>query len=120
MKKRMVGIVSLCILLIACYIFRYPLFAWHGMKEFPFYLLIPGIIVIVVSGIIQPGRIAPVFTAAGYIVGFFGGCLPAIPAYDPGGGTLNNMWQIWMNSYGTAMISGILIEVFNRQKNRNR
>ena len=120
MKKRIVGVTSLCAMLIAYFVFRYLLFEWHGMKQFPLYLLIVGIIVITVSGIIKGNRIAPVFTAAGYIVGFLGGYLLAAPSYDPGGGILNNMWQIWMNSYGTAIIAGILIEIFNGKKHKEQ
>ena len=120
MKKRMVSIVSLCVLLIAFFSFRYLLFELHGMKQFPLYLLIVGIIVITVSGFIKGNRIAPILTVAGYIVGFFIGYLFAVTSYDPGGGTLNNMWLIWMGSYAAAIIAGILIEIFNGKKHKGQ
>lgn len=120
MKKRMVSIVSLCVLLIAFFSFRYLLFELHGMKQFPLYLLIVGIIVITVSGFIKGNRIAPILTVAGYIVGFFIGYLLAVTSYDPGGETLNNMWLIWMGSYAAAIIAGILIEIFNGKKHRGQ
>ena len=113
MKNRIVGFASLLLIFVAYFVFRYMLFKWHGMKEFPFYLLIVGVIIIVVSGILRRNKIVPVFTVAGYIFGFFCGYLLAVPSYDSGGTLLNNMWQIWMNSYGTAIISGILIETFH-------
>ena len=118
MRKRIVGIASLCCLLLSYYVCRYLLFAWHGMKEFPFDLLVVGVVVIAVSGVIKGGRIAPVFTAAGYIVGFFCGYLLQTVSYDPGGGALNNMWLIWMGFYGAAMIAGILLEIFSRKKRK--
>ena len=120
MNKRIVGIVSLCVLLIAFFVFRYLLFGLHGMKQFPLYLLILGIIVITVSGIIKTNRIVPIFTTIGYIAGFFVGHLFAVTSYDPGGGTLNNMWQIWLNSYATAIVAGVIIEMFNGKKHREK
>ncbi|MCH5260951.1 MAG: hypothetical protein J1F18_14410 [Lachnospiraceae bacterium] len=119
MKKRIVGFVSLCVLLIAFLTFRYPLFELHGMKQFPLYLLILGISVITVSGIIKSYRIVPIFTTIGYIVGFFVGQL-AVTSYDPGGGTLNNMWQIWLISYTTAIVAGVLIEIFNGKNHKKQ
>lgn len=112
----MVGIVSLCALLIAYLVFRYPLFHLHGMKQFPLYLLIVGMAVIAVFGIVRGGRIAPVFTAVGYVVGFLVGCLLGSTSYDPGGGTLNNMWQIWLGSYAAAVTAGVMIEIFSGKK----
>ena len=120
MKRRMIGTVSLCVLLISYFAFRHPLFTWHGMKEFPFDLLLVGILVIVISGIIKCNRILPVCTAAGYITGFFCGYLFATTSYDPGGGTLNNMWLIWMATYGIAMIAGVLIEILHAKKHKAR
>ena len=118
MKKRIVGVASLCVTLIAYFVFRYLLFEWHGMKQFPVYLLIVGIIVIVVSGLIKGNRITPIFTTAGYIVGFFVGHLLAVTSYDPGVGILNNMWQIWISLYAIAIIAGVLIEIFNGKKHK--
>lgn len=117
MKKRIVGIISLSVLLIAYIVFRYTLFEWHGMGDFPLYLLMVGAVIIVISGIIKSGKITPVFTVTGYIVGFFGGHLFAADYYDPGGGRLNSMWIIWMISYAIAIIAGVIITtIFNVKK----
>lgn len=112
MKKRSVGIVSLCCMFISYYAVRYLLFDWHGMKSFPFYLLVAGIIVIAVSGIIIGSKLTSIFTTAGYIVGFFIGYIFQADSFDPGGGRLNNMWVIWTVSFVAAIIAGIFIDIF--------
>ena len=112
MKKRIVGIASLCCLFFFYYICRYLLFGWHGMKSFPGYLLVVGIIAVGISGIITGGRFAPMFTAAGYIAGFFIGHIFQKDSYDPGGGLLNNMWEIWTVTFLAAIFAGVLAEIF--------
>ncbi|MCH5204173.1 MAG: hypothetical protein J1F03_05450 [Oscillospiraceae bacterium] len=111
LKKRIVGFVSLCGLIIAYLVFRYPMIGWHGMYEFPFVLLIAGIVAVVISGIIIGNKIAPVFTTAGYVVGFFAGYFFNTDSYDPGGGLLNNMWIIWMFLFIGAIFAGVIIEI---------
>ena len=91
MRKRLVGISSLIVILGAYFVFRYPLFGLHGMKEFPLVLCVVGIFFIVVTGLIRKNKIMPITTVIGYIVGFFAGVLFE---YDYGEG-LNNMWIIW-------------------------
>nr|WP_122012863.1 hypothetical protein [Maliibacterium massiliense] len=122
MKKRMAGIVSLLCLLAAYAAIRYPLFAWHGMKGFPLYLLVPGVAAVAYAGLVRGNRVVPVFTAAGYILGFFCGHLFAAPAFDPGGGLTSNMWAIWLCVYGGAMATGALAAAFygRRAKPRTR
>lgn len=115
MEKRKVGLISLCVLLASYLLFRYPLFGLHGMKEFPLVLLVVGIAVIAFFGIWKGGRIAPLYTTVGYIVGFICGCVLQRTSYDPGGGTLNNMWQIWMGGFIAATLAGILIEVMRKK-----
>ena len=113
MKKRIVGIASLLVLIGSYLMFRYPLLGWHGMKEWPFDLLIPGVIAALIAGIILGKRIVPVFTAAGYILGFFGGLLFQSDYYDIGGGRLNNMWIIWTLTYLAVIAAGIIAEIIN-------
>lgn len=112
MKKRIVSIVSLCCLFIFYYVCRYLLFGWHGMKSFPGYLLVVGIIAVGISGIIIGGRFAPSFTAAGYLAGFFIGYIFHSYSFDPGGGLLNNMWEIWTVTFIAAIFAGVLAEIF--------
>ena len=113
MKKRIAGIVSLLVLIGSYLLFRYPLLDLHGMKEWPFDLLIPGIAAIVVAGIILGKRIVPVFTAMGYISGFFVGLLFQSDYYDSGGGRLNNMWAIWTVFYLAVIAAGVIAEIIN-------
>lgn len=113
LKKRIVGFATLCGLIIAYFIFRYPMISWHGMYEFPFILLIVGIIAIVISGIIIGNKIAPVFTVAGYVAGFFAGYYFESHYYDPGGGLLSDQWIIWMFTFVGAIFAGVVIEIIS-------
>lgn len=115
MEKRKVGIISLCVLLASYLLFRYPLFGLHGMKEFPLVLLAVGIAVIVYFGIVKGGRIAPLYTTVGYIVGFICGCLLERITSDPGGGQLSDFWKFWMGGFIAATVAGILQEVWQKK-----
>ena len=120
MKKRLVGIASLCCLFISYYAVRYLLFDWHGMKSFPLYLLVVGIFAVGVSGIITGCKFVPVFTAVGYLVGFFIGHIFAADYFDAGGGRLNNMWIIWTVSFFAASAAGVLINIFCKLHKQRR
>ena len=114
MKKRIAGIASLLVLIGSYLLFRYPLLDLHGMKEWPFDLLIPGIAAIVVAGIILGKRIVPVFTAAGYILGFFVGLLLQSDRYNANSSTYsNNMWAIWTVFYLAVIAAGVIAEIIN-------
>lgn len=115
MEKRKVGIISLCVLLAAYGLFRYPLFGLHGMKQFPLVLLVIGIAVIAYFGILKGGRMAPLYTTVGYIVGFLCGCVLQRISYDPGGGTMNDFWKFWMGGFLAATVAGILMEVCQKK-----
>ena len=113
MKKRIVGIASLCGLFIFYYVCRYSLFGWHGMVSFPGYLLVVGIIAVGISGIIIGRKIIPVFTAAGYLAGFFIGHIFEADIFDPNSGTYNsNMWMIWTVTFLSAIFAGVFAETF--------
>lgn len=111
MEKRKVGIISLCVLLAAYLLFRYPLFGLHGMKRFPLVLLVAGIAVIAVFGVVKGGRMAPLYTTVSYIVGFFVAYLLERITYDPGGGTMSNFWQIWLGGFIGGTVSGVFVEI---------
>lgn len=115
MKKRIVSVTSLFAIVAAYFIFEYPLIGLHEMKSFPLYLLIAGIIVIAIFGIIKGYQITPIFTVVGYIIGFFAGYFFKTTSYDLGGGRLDNMWIIWMNSYLGTIILGIIIDFISRK-----
>lgn len=112
MKKRMIGIVSLLALICSYLLVRYPLFDLHRMKDWSLTLLIPGVIAVVISGVVFGKKFLPIFTAAGYISGFFGGYLLQSTYYDPNSGTYpNNMWVIWTVSYLAVIAAGIIVEI---------
>ncbi len=115
LKKRMAGIVSAAVLTIAYGIVRYPLFEWHGMKEFPLYLWGIGMIVIVVAGFIRGTKVLPFLTLAGYVIGFAAG---AVFQYDYGEG-LNNLWIIWMWCFLVSILLGLVWEIALRKKRTN-
>lgn len=116
MEKRKVSIISLCVLLASYLLFRYSLFGLHGMKEFPLVLLIVGIAVIAVFGLWKGGRMAPLYTTVGYIVGFICGCLWERITYDPGGGAMSDFWKFWMGGFIAATVAGILMEIEEGRK----
>ena len=113
MKKRIVGATSLFVLIGSYLLVRYPLLGLHGMMDWPLVLLFPGIAAVVIAGVILGKRIVPVFTAVGYILGFFGGTLFQSTYYDSHGVTVNNMWAIWTVSYLSVIAAGIIVEIIN-------
>ena len=116
--NRRVYLVAFLLMGVSCFVFRAPLFSLHGMKSFPIYLFLAGAAVIILSGPLNCYVHIPVFTCVGYVTGFFCGCMFREVTVDPGGGSLDNMWLIWMQSYGSSVLAGILIEVFGRKKRR--
>jgi hypothetical protein len=108
MKKRGIGFVSLLVLLGSYWLFRYPLFETHGMKDWPLCLLVVAMVVTVISGVIMTGKVLPISAVCGYLLGFFAGYLFQ---FDYGEGR-NSLWIIWTCCFGAAVIIGILISVF--------
>lgn len=105
MRKRVTGIAALTAIAAAYFVFRYPLFSLHGMKEFPLYLCILGAILIVLSGIVKGNRILPIAAALGYIIGF-----PAGKLFEQNYGEgLNSMWIIWLICFAAAILLGVIV-----------
>ena len=114
MKKRIVGIISLLVLIGSYLLFRYPLLDLHMLIDWSLVLLIPGAAAVVIAGIILGKITVPVFTAVGYILGFFGGLLFQSDSYNAGSETYsNNMWAIWTVSYLAVITAGIIVEIVN-------
>ena len=111
MQKRIAGVVSLLVLIGSYLLFSYPLLDLHGMKQWPLVLMIPGVIVIVTVGAVLGKKFLPVFTVAGYILGFFCGFLFQSDYYDSGGGRLNTMWIIWTVTYLAVIAAGCIVEI---------
>ena len=120
-KKRIIGIVSLLVLTGSYLLVRYPLFELHGMKDWPLVLLTAGSIAVVIAGIILGKRVVPVFTAVGYILGFFGGFLFQSDRYDANSKTYSNdMWAIWTVSFLALITAGIIVEIINGAMNKKK
>ncbi len=106
MKNRKMCLISLAGLTASWLILRWPLFFLHGMREWPFVLFVSGILVAAVSGLVFEKKILPVFTLAGYDLGFFlGYCFQR--DYGPG---LNSLWIIWSCVYLGVVLAGAAAE----------
>lgn len=112
MKKRIVGIISMVALFVAYYIFRYPLLRVHGMKSFPLYLLIIGLVIIGATGIIGKNKLLPIITVIGYVVGFIIGVMFQCN-YGKG---LNNMWIIWLCCFVIFIVFGGIVQLVQHQR----
>ena len=112
MKKRMTGAFSLLGLICAYLMLRYPLLFLHYMISWSFYLFVIGIIVIVISGLILSGKILPVFTLIGYLIGFILGYIFQSDYGDYDYCNRNNFWAIWTCVYLGAILIGIAAEIF--------
>lgn len=91
MKKRTAGLLSLAGLGGAYFLFRGPLFRLHGMKDWSLVLFLVCAAAVLVSGVVCRGKRLPVWTFAGYALGFWAGYFFQ---FDYGIG-LNSMWLIW-------------------------
>ncbi len=112
MRKRIAGLVSLLALTGGYGVIRYPLFALHGMKDWPLVLFIAGVLIIALSGLLKGDKSVPVFTALGYIVGFV---LGYIFQFDYGR-EQNSMWIIWTGCYAAAILAGVCVMIWNRRR----
>lgn len=89
------GIVSVGIVVLSYLLVRFPLFAMHGMKDWPDLLAILSIVVIVMASILKKRRVF-----VGVIVGYLGGFIFAMifrqKGLDAGGGATSNGWILWI------------------------
>lgn len=105
MKRFKYQFVSLCVLVVSYVLIRFVLFI-HGMKQWPFVLLIFGVIIIGIC-FLRNRRLLPVFTVIGYDIGLVAGLLFNS---DYGRG-LNNMWIIWSITMVAFIVVGIVSEI---------
>ncbi len=99
-------------------VLRYPLFFLHGMKQWPLALFLAGVIIVVISGLVLSRKILPLFTLAGYVVGFIFGCIFQFD-YGPDYNRLNSFWMIWTCIYFAAILAGIAAEVICSKRKAN-
>ena len=75
-------------------------------------------IVVVLFTTIAKGKYLPWITAAGYGLGFIFAYIFQKDGFDPGGGSINDLWAKWMLAYTCITVAGIIIEVVMRIKNK--
>lgn len=114
MKKRMPSLISIIGLAVAFLVFRFPLFGIHGMKQWPLFLFLFGVIIIAVFGIALRNSILSVSTVIGYVLGFFIGYL----FQTDYGIELNSMWTIWTCSYIAIILVGAIVAVARRRNQK--
>ena len=88
---------------------RFAFFGLHGMREWPFDLLLAGLVVVKLSLITKKQMIAW-FTVIGYLVGFFVGVLFHTKGLDPGGGKTDNLWMIWTVTFMVCIVAGAITQ----------
>ncbi len=116
MKKRLIQTaLSIIILLFEFWLCRYVFFEWHGMKQFPFFLLIVGSAIVLIAAIFS-SKVMSVAALLGYILGFFSNMIFRSYGTDPGGGRTSNAWIIWGGIFLTFVLLGIVIEIVQRKK----
>ena len=103
--KIMQGIVSIVVLIVEFIICRYILFDMHGMKEYPMYLFILGVIVLLIAAFLK-SRFVATLTVLGYIMGF---------VYSTSFGS-DKDWLVWGIIYIIFIALGIFVEVEHRKK----
>jgi hypothetical protein len=75
MKSKVIWGVLACVAMLLSFIFcRYVFFDLHGMKQWPFYLFMFGLMITVIAAIFE-ARWVMLLTATGYIGGFALGIL---------------------------------------------
>jgi hypothetical protein len=120
-KKKMfwtIGeILTLCVVYVLCrYTFgpgAHSIFPLHGMKEWPFTLLIVGLVTIVLVNTFDSRKIA-FCTIGGYSVGFIFAMLFSNEKIDPSGGILDNAWIIWTVIFLVFVAIGVIWEMTSR------
>jgi len=106
---------STVILTIGFLLFRYVFFDLHGMSQWTFILFVLGLIIIIAASIFSAKRIL-ICTPLGYAIGFVLGMLFNTDSFDPGGGLLNNAWEIWTISFIMIVLASMAWELLHRKK----
>ena len=89
-----IALLSLGVLAIGFVVIRFPLFQLHGMKQWPFVLMLLCLTVIIISFMLKT-KITSIACSFSYIIGFFIAYIFQTDGIDIGGGKTNNLWIIW-------------------------
>ena len=106
----LVHLICLGILLLGFVLCRYVFFCLHGMKEWPFDLLVFGLIAMIMSLLVRK-QYVPWFISVEYFVGFWAGIFFYTEGYDPGGGKTDNLWIIWTAVFLGCILAGVVFEI---------
>jgi len=110
---------TLAVLLgISYWLARYVLFSLHGMKQWPDWLAILSLLIILAATVFK-SRVLSIATVAGYIGGFILAMIFNQDGLDAGGGRTNNAWIIWGAVWISSILLGVLAGSFARQRKAN-
>ena len=114
-KGKKIALLSASVLMIGFVLIRFLLFELHGMKQWPFILMLLCLVVIVIS-IMLKAKMASIVSSVSYIIGFFIGYFFQKNGIDNGGGTTNNLWIIWtVIIILTVLVSGIMEYIMSKK-----
>ena len=94
-----------------------PLNIIHGRSDAPIIAAIFGGLFLLLSYLLSLKWLTLTATL-GYIVTFLLGVLFNTNGVDSGGGATNNLWQIWLVSYGIFIGVSIIADIFIRYKKK--
>jgi len=87
---------------------------WHGMKSWPLYIFVFGLIAIVIAALTLSRKVM-ICVPVGYMIGFLSAWLFNTDGVDPGGGLLNDGWIIWTVSFLAIILVGIVWELIKKR-----
>ena len=96
---------------------RFAFYDMHGMKQWPNFLAIVGLIVIVTASLLG-NRIISILTVVGYMGGFILAMIFNTDGVDQGGGRTNNGWIIWGVVFICSILIGIIINFIFKQRHK--
>lgn len=109
------GIVTVGMIFLSYLLVRFALFDLHGMKDWPNFLAIFSIVVVVLASILKKRKVF-VGVVFGYIVGFAVAVLFNTNNSDPGGGRSNNAWIIWTVFLLISILLSFIISYHKKAK----
>ena len=106
-------------LLVGYVLTTHVFFFLHGMRQWPFILLMFGFLVILFAALVDARKVM-IGTIAGYVDGFIiamiFGSYTFHPERGPEGSYTHNNWLIWLGVYLLIIVASIVVEVWTRKK----
>ena len=114
-NRMKIAVLSVGILAIGFSMIRFPLFQLHGMKQWPFILMLLCLAVIIISFILKT-KITSLACSVSYIIAFFFAYIFQTDGIDASGGKTNNLWIIWtIIVIMTVVMFGIMEYIMSRK-----